>query len=170
MTTEQHSLTSRIAAHLASRDVARILYGTVIGLALVLALQIHPPPAGEAAAAIAGTALAVGLAELYSDIVGTEARTRHRIDAGQLRALSRAALVVFFGAAFPALFFALSAAGAIDIRTAFALSKWSGLGLICGYGFLAARMTGARLGAAVLHAAAVGAIGGALIAFKSFLH
>jgi hypothetical protein len=170
MSSKEERRPTRLERHLASRDVARILYGTVIGLALVLALQIHPPDAGETAGAIVATALAVGLAELYSDIVGTEARTRQTLDATQLRALSRAALVVFAGAGFPAVYFALAAAGAIETHTAFTLSKWSGFGLICGYGFLASRMTGAGLWRALLHAAAVGVVGGALIAFKSLLH
>src|SRR5690242_11849062 len=106
-----------LQAHLASRDVARIIYGTVIGLALVLALQIHPPDAGAVAGAIAGTAVAVALAEIYSEIVGAEVRTRQTLGVTQLRALSRDAAAVLFGAAFPAVFFVLAAAGAIQVRT-----------------------------------------------------
>ena len=74
------------------------------------------------------------------------------------------------GASFPAVYFLLAAAGWIETATAFTLSKWTGLGLICAYGFLAARLAGSGWGRALLHAAAVGAIGGALIALKSILH
>jgi hypothetical protein len=159
-----------IEAHLRSSDVARIIYGAIIGLALVVALEAHPPTALETAAALVGTALAVGLAELYSELVGAEVRTRRSIHRPQLKASAREAAAVTFGAAFPAVFFLLAAAGTIDLDLAFTLSKWIGLGLICAYGFAAARLSGSRIGGAIVHAAAVGAIGGALIALKSLLH
>jgi hypothetical protein len=37
---------------------------------------------------------------------------------------------VAFGISFPAVFFLLSVAGAVQVETAFELAKWSGLGLI----------------------------------------
>jgi hypothetical protein len=153
-----------------SRDVARVVYGSIIGLALVLALQAHPPPAGQTAGLLLGTAVAVGLAELYAEIVATEARTRRTINAPQVREMAVDALAVMFGAGFPAIFFVLAAAGVMDTDLAFNLSKWSGLGLICGYGFLAARMAGQGLGRALVHAAALGIAAGALIALKAVLH
>ena len=45
-----------------------------------------------------------------------------------------------------------------------------GPGLICAYGFLAARLSGSSYATALLHAVAVGAIGGLLIALKAVLH
>ena len=159
-----------IEAHLGSPDVARVIYGSIIGLALVVALQAHPPGAGTVASLLVGTAVAVGLAEAYSEIVGAEARTRRRIGRKHMRALFREAGAVVFGAAFPAVFFVLSALGAYEIDTAFQLAKWTGLGLICAYGFLAARLSGYHLLGALVHAALIGAIGGALIALKALLH
>lgn len=122
------------------------------------------------AASVAGTALAVGLAEAYSEIVGAEARTRRPVRGESVRVLILEAASVTFGAGFPALFFVFAASGAIDTDLAFTLSKWTGVGLICGYGFLAARLSGSGPGRALLHAAAVGAIGGALIALKALVH
>jgi hypothetical protein len=159
-----------IEAHLASRDVARTIYGSIIGLALVVALQHHPPSAGEAAVAVVATAVAVGLAEVYSDAVAHEARTRRPVDRGRLWGLARESAPVVFGAGFPAVFFVLAAAGLLGLDTAFSLSKWSGLALICGYGFLAARLAGSPLGRSFAHAAAVGSIGAALILLKALLH
>jgi hypothetical protein len=159
-----------IETHLESRHVAHAIYGAIIGLALVVALQDHPPAAGETAGVVFGTALAVGLAELYSEVLAAEARTRRPVPRNEIRAMAVDALPVVFGAGFPAVFFVLATAGVIDLQLAFTLSKWSGLGLICGYGFLAARLTGAGIAGALLHSAAVGAIGGFLIALKSLLH
>ena len=159
-----------VEAHLGSRDVARIIYGAIIGLALVLALEAHPPSAGATAGALLGSALAVGMAELYSEVVATEARTRRAIGPAGIGALAGEALAVVFGAGFPAIFFVLAAVGALELGTAFELSKWTGLGLISCYGFLAARLAGAGLLRALAHAASVGVLGGLLIALKALLH
>jgi hypothetical protein len=167
---ERRSPRDKIYDHLGSRDVARVIYGAIIGLALVVALEDHPPAPGAVAASVAGAALAVGLAEAYSEIVGAEARTRRPVEAAGISALVIDAAAVTFGAGFPALFFLLAAAGALDTALAFTLSKWTGVGLICGYGFLAARLSGSRLGGALLHAAAVGGVGAALIGLKALVH
>lgn len=159
-----------IEAHLGSRDVARVIYGSIIGLALVVALDAHPPTATKMISILVGTAIAVGLAEVYSEFVGTEARTRHRVTRAQLRALLAEAGAVVFGAAFPAVFFVLAAAGVLDLDVAFDVAKWTGLGLICAYAFGAARLAGSSLWEALVHAAILGAIGGALIALKALVH
>ena len=159
-----------LASHLESHNVTKVIYGAVIGLALVVALESHPPAAGQAIAAILGTAAAVGLAEMYAELVGGEAETRRRIGRAQVRTAARDAADVLFGAGFPALFFILASAGAYDLELAFTLSKWTGFGLICVYGYAAGRLSGSSRGRALLHAAAVGAIGGALIGLKALLH
>lgn len=159
-----------IESHLGSEDVARVIYGSIIGLALVVALQAHPPAAATMASFLVGTAVAVGLAEVYSEYVGAEARTRRPVESKQVRQLLVDAAAVTFGAGFPALFFVLAAAGALDIDAAFRLAKWSGLGLICAYAFAAARLSGAGVARALIHAAVLGVIGGALVALKSLVH
>ena len=156
--------------HLGSRDVARVIYGAVVGLALVLALEKHPPGPAETAGLLLGTAVAVGLAELYSEIIGTEARERRRLDRTVLRQMAGEALAVVVGAGFPAIFFVLAAGGAFEVDTAFKLSKWSGVVLLCGYAFLGARLAGLSAVRSVVHAGAIGLVGGALIALKALLH
>ena len=159
-----------IEAHLGSRQVSRVIYGSIIGLALVLGLEAHPPETRAVIGSLIATAIAVGLAELYSEIVGTETRTRHRIEHGQFRHALDDVVAVAFGIAFPSVFFVLAAAGAIEQDLAFSLAKWSGLGLIGAYGFTAARFAGASLTVAILQALAVAGIGGLLIAIKALVH
>jgi hypothetical protein len=158
-------------AHLGSRQVSRVIYGTTIGLALVVALQDHSPSPGVVAGTLLATAVAIALAELYSEIVGTEARTR-RLGIGrrEIRRLRRDVAATAFGIAFPAVIFAVAAVGLFELQTAFAIAKWSGLGLLAFYGFCAARMAGARITTAFLYAGAVALIGAILIAVKSLLH
>jgi hypothetical protein len=161
---------SFVEAHLASRQVGRVIYGTIIGLAIVVGLEAHPPPAGAVVATLLGTAVAVALAELYSEVLGAETRARRRIERARLRVIVDDAAAVAFGIGFPAVFFALSAAGAMKVGTAFDLAKWSGLGLTSFYGFAASRLAGEGMPAAVLYAAAIALVGAFLIVLKALVH
>jgi hypothetical protein len=163
-------LQQMVLAHLGSEDVAHVIYGAIIGLALTQALASHPPAAGVMAGTLLASALAVGLAEAYSEIVAAEARTRSRVTRARVRHVLGEASAVVLGAGFPAVFFVLAALGAMEVRTAFVFSRWTGLGLILGYGYLGARLSGLSRPVAALEAAAVGAIGLALIVIKALLH
>jgi hypothetical protein len=158
------------APHLDSHQVSRVVYGAIIGLAFLVALEDHPPAAGAVVLALAGTAAAVALAELYSEAVGTETRTRRPISRGDLRGIADDAAAVAFGIAFPVVFFILAVVGVLETPTAFTAAKWTGLGLIGLYGFCAARLAGGGLPGSLLHALAVSTIGGMLIALKALLH
>src|ERR1700754_4386108 len=100
--------------HLGSQQVSRIIYGAIIGMALIVGLQAHPPKPGLVAASLVATAFAVGLAELYSDFIATETRTRGRVAREHWTHLLKDVAAVIFGIAFPAIFFVLAAAGVIE--------------------------------------------------------
>jgi hypothetical protein len=159
-----------LEAHLGSRQVSRVIYGSIIGLALVVVLEAHPPRTAAVVASLLATAVAVGLAELCSEVVGTETSTRRRIARGQVLGILDEVAAVAFGIAFPSVFFLVAALGAIEQHTAFTLAKWSGLGLIGAYGFIAARFAGASVARALLQALAVAGVGGVLIAVKALVH
>jgi VIT1/CCC1 family predicted Fe2+/Mn2+ transporter len=159
-----------IVAHLGTRQVSRVLYGSIIGLALVVALEAHPPRSVAIAATLVATAIAVGLAELYSEIVGHEARTRERVARHHVRNMLADIAAVFFGVAFPSLFFFLAALDVFDRDTAFALAKWSGLGLIGAYGFAAARLGGDTALRSLRRGAMAALVAAFLIAIKALLH
>jgi hypothetical protein len=159
-----------LEAHLGSRQVSRVIYGSIIGLALVVVLQAHPPAVGVMIASLVSTAIAVGLAELYSEVVGTETRTRHRIERHELAHIVEDVVAVTIGVAFPALFFVLAAAGVMEVDTAFKIAKWTGLALIGVYGFVAARFAGAGWLGAIAQGLAVAAIGAVMIAVKALVH
>ena len=159
-----------VDAHLGSRQVSRVIYGAIIGLALVVSLEHHPPTAGVMIATLLGTAVAVGLAELYSEIVGTEARTHRRVKRAGVRHMLDDVGAVALGIAFPAVFFILAAAGVLEDEAAFTIAKWSGLALIGFYGFCAGRLSGASVAASLLQAVIVGTIGGVLIGIKALVH
>jgi hypothetical protein len=156
--------------HLGSTQVSRVIYGSIIGLALVVALEHDPPRAGVMVGTLIATGVAVGLAELYSEVVGTEVQTRRRVERARAHEIAADVAAVCVGISFPAVFFLLSSLGAMELDTAFEIAKWSGLGLIGFYGFCAARLSGMGVPAAVMQATAVAAIGGVLIGLKALVH
>jgi hypothetical protein len=168
----EHAGTVRatLEAHLGSHQVARVVYGSIIGLALVVVIEAHPPRPTVAIGWLIGTAVAVALAELFSEVIGAETRQRHRVTRRQVVEMLDDAGAVSFGVAFPMVFFLLAVMRVIDVDTAFALAKWSGLALIGFYGYWAARASGAPVVGALLRAAGVALVGGALIALKALLH
>src|SRR3954452_20702903 len=86
-----------IEAHLGTRQVARAIYGATIGMALIVVLQDHPPAPASVVGRLLASALAVGLAKPYSEIVGAETRTRPRIAADEVREFLADVLAVGFG-------------------------------------------------------------------------
>jgi VIT1/CCC1 family predicted Fe2+/Mn2+ transporter len=121
-------------------------------------------------ASLLGTAVAVGLAELYSELVGFETTRRRKAGGTELRELRGDIAAVAFGISFPALFFLLAALGALEDERAFTLAKWSGVGLIGLYGFAGARLSGTSMHLALAQGAGVALIGAALILLKSLVH
>src|ERR1700755_1297203 len=140
--------------HLGSERVSRVIYGAIIGLALVVVLAHHPPTAVVAEVTLIATALAVGLAELYSEVIGEWTRNRKMVERHHVRHMLGDVGAVFFGIVFPGLYFVLAAVGVMKVDTAFTLTKWTGLGLIAGYGYAAGRLSGASRLVAVAHALA----------------
>jgi hypothetical protein len=159
-----------VAAHLESRQVSRVVYGSIIGLALVVVLEAHPPPSGSVIASLLGTAVAVALAELYSELVGFETVRGRKARPAELRHLAGDIAAVGFGIAFPAVFFLLAVFDILEDEKAFTWAKWTGVGLIGLYGFAGARLSGSGLIASLVQATAVALIGGLLIVLKSLVH
>ncbi len=146
------------------------MYGAIIGLTLVVAVEEHPPRAAVMAAWLGLTGVTVALAEVYSEVIGIETRERHRVTRHQFAHLLTEGWAVTLGVAFPAVFFLLAVVHVLELPTAFTLAKWSGLGLIGFYGYWAARFAGAPVPRALAQAAGIAAIGGVVIVFKSFVH
>lgn len=164
------ALHPRLLSHLRSGQVSRVVYGSIIGLALVLTMEAHPPTAGVVVGTLLATAVAVALAELYSEIVGARARSSLGGPTDPLRTIAGTAAAVAFGISFPSVFFLAAVFDLVGYDTAFGLAKWTGLGLIAAYGYLAARLSGTGTSGALLQAISVGLIAGVLIVLKALVH
>jgi uncharacterized membrane protein len=166
----QSDLRQAIAAHLGSRQVARVIYGAIIGLALLVVLEQHPPgtawssrrwsrPASRSASP---SSTARSWAPRRGPTTGSSAAT--------LAEFADDAVAVTFGVCFPRCSSCSRRSTRISTDTAFTIARWSGLGLIGFYGYAAGRLAGARPLACVVQALAVATIGGVLIAIKALIH
>jgi hypothetical protein len=54
-------------------------------MALIVVLEHHPPAALATVATLVATALAVGLAELYSEVIGATTRLEQRVERHHFR-------------------------------------------------------------------------------------
>ena len=164
------ALHPRITEHLRSGQVSRVVYGAIIGLAVVLTMEAHPSSAGVAVGTLMATGVAVALAEVYSEAVGARAQSSVGSSTEPWGRIMEDAGSVAFGIAFPSVFFLADVLGLVEEDTAFALAKWTGLGLIAGYGYVAARLSGTAPLGALLQALAAGLIAALLIVLKALVH
>ena len=159
-----------IEEHLGSEQVSSVVYGAIIVMALIVVLEHHPPTAGVTTATLMATAVAVGLAEAYSDWIGHVLQHRAGFHRRDLRRIAADVSAVAIGIVFPDVFFLLATLGVLELDTAFTIAKWSGLVLITLYGYAAGRLSGESRRRSALQALAVTAIGVALIGFKALVH
>ena len=159
-----------IEEHLGSEQVSRVVYGAIIGMALIVVLEHHPPTPIVTEVTLIATGLAVALAELYSEVIGEWTKNRQMVQRHHVREIATDVGAVFFGIVFPGFYFIIAAFGVMTPETAFTLTKWTGLGLIAAYGYAAGRLSGASVKVSILHALTVGLVGIALIGFKALVH
>jgi hypothetical protein len=93
----------RLASHLRSSQVSRVVYGSIIGLALVLTLEAHPPGVAATIVTLLASALSVALAELYSELLGGRARASLGGPRESASGVVRDVTAVGFGIAFPSM-------------------------------------------------------------------
>jgi len=170
MATTRGRTESWLEAHLATMEMANVLYGTIVGLALVLALQDDGYPSMEIVAFLIGTAIAISLAGVFSETISRQARQRAPLTRNDRQALWRETVAELAGCGFPAIFFVLAALGVMPESAAFGVSKWTGVALVCMYAFLAGRLAGQSRPHAARYAASAAVVGLGVIELKALVH
>ncbi|GIK78308.1 MAG: hypothetical protein EDQ89_06100 [Acidobacteria bacterium] len=145
------------------RHADRAIYVLIAVMAVTVALEGVEDRAGKVLAYTIGAAIALTLAELFADRVGISVSERRPANEAERRREYREALTGLVVAAIPIAFFLLAVLDAIELRGAFILSQWSGFGILAVYSFVASRAAGNSTPRSVAGAAALTAVGGALI-------
>ena len=156
----------RSDGHLAARGV----YGAVVVLALLLAMQNHPPGPWVSAITVAGSVLTVLAAELYAELLGLELDLGRAATRDERRAKLHELGPITLSAEAPVLVLVLAGFGVLELDRAYDLAIGLTLALITVDGFLARRLGGRTVLESVRSAALLGSLGLALALLKQLAH
>jgi hypothetical protein len=156
--------------HSEGHYAARSVYGSILVLALLLALQKHPPSPYNAALLVAGTLFAVLAAETYADLLGLEIDQGRPPTPEERRDKFRELGVMTVAAEGPVVVFVLAGLDVIDDDLAFRLAVWVTIGVLFLTGFLARWFAGRSLLSSLASGCVIGGIGVALAVLKHFAH
>ena len=145
------------------------VYGSVIVLAVIVALDGTDVRPREVLASVLGAAIATVLAELYADYLAATIRAGRRPSAAERRERIGNAALGLLAAVLPAIFFLLAMLGAIELEAAFAAATWTGVGVVGFYAFVANRISGAGIGYSLAIGAAFTALGAVLVLLKALV-
>lgn len=116
------------------------IYGSLTVMAVIVAMEDHPPSPFRAAAQLFGVTLAIAVAKAYAEIVADTLNRGRKLNAEEAREILRKVSPVLFGAQAPTLVFLLSAFGLFSVETAFEVSKVLVLTLLFVYGLRVAQV------------------------------
>ena len=149
---------------------ARSIYGSILVLALLLALEDHPPSPLQAAGVVAGTVFAVLAAEAYAENLGSELTLGRRETREERSARFRELAAMTVAAEAPVAILLLSAFGLLELETAFRLARWSSLALLLLGGYLARRLAGQSRPSAAWAGLLIFGVGVLISVLKAALH
>ncbi|HEX3455366.1 MAG TPA: hypothetical protein VHS03_12125 [Gaiellaceae bacterium] len=161
------------------RDVIRFLtparathavYGSMIVLAVISGLDEASATAREAFVTIIGLAIAVGLSQVYADVIGSTFREGRSLLPAEWLEISANVAFGFGAALVPAIFFALADVGVMSLRHAFVVAEWTGVAVIWFYVFTAARAAQLTLVRAFAWSAALTVCGVGIVELKLLAH
>jgi hypothetical protein len=144
----------------------RLVYGAVVILAALLAVDASRVTAAKQIGAILLATVAVVFAELYSDIVGAMIRHRRRLTRRELIAMTTQLGSLVLAAVPPLVLTLLAVMGVLSLDTAAWLSVWLLVALLFAFGFAAARMAGGTIIGSALGAGLLLGLGLAMVMFK----
>jgi hypothetical protein len=162
-------LIERIRTLLVGHQAGKAVYGIIIALAIVITLEAHPPSAMEAEATILLGALAVAMAEFYSDVLQLRITERRQASRKEMADIGRHIGTVLVGSLLPLPVFIMASLGLLTIESAFVIVKWMLVTLLFLYGFVAAQIGGAGTKWSLLLGAMTGSIGVLVVLVKAAL-
>ncbi len=149
---------------------ARAVYGTIIGLAVILALEETGAGANDVTAATVGAVIAAALAELYAQYIGAEIRERRPPAAAEIWAVAIDTAAGTLAALIPVIPFVLAELGALDRESAYDIAPWLGVGVLVAFAALANRFVGLTGGRNAVVTAVALAVALVLIGLKALVH
>jgi len=147
--------------------VSKIVYGTIIILVVILAMEDHPPSPAGTVVTLLFSGLGVALAELYSDFIGTKINKKSALSWEERKQITRNVSAVMIGALLPLPLVILAWMGFLDLKLAILLDKWLLVMVLLFYGFVAAKLSGYNNVLSLVSAFAVCTTGVLVVLVKS---
>ncbi len=144
----------------------RLVYGAVVILAALLAVDASKATIAKQIGAILLATVAVVFAELYSDIIGAMIRERRRPRWREVIDMTTQLGSLVLAAVPPLVLTLLAIGGVVSVDTAASLSVWLLVGLLFAFGFAAARMAGGSIIGSAVGASLLLGLGLAMVMFK----
>ena len=151
------------------RHADRAIYALIAVLAVSVALEDTGTDARHAFAGVAGTAIALTLAELFAGRIGISIREHRRPTQTESNSEIHAALTGLAVAALPTFFLFLALVDVMKLHRAFTAAQWTGFAVIGVYTYLAARSSGSGQVRSLVGGLGMLMIGGALILLNSLV-
>jgi len=114
--------------------VSRAVYGLISVLAVLQAMELHPPSAVEGAITLFGTTLAVALVDAYADSIAEMISRQRSLSRAELYEIGREVTPVLVGAQAPTLIFILAEVGLFSVEPAIWLAQAVAILMLFGYG------------------------------------
>jgi hypothetical protein len=146
------------------------VYGSMIVLAVITGLDEASATARESLVTVVGIAIAVGLSQIYADVIGWTFRATRSLTRDEWLEISANVAFGFGAALVPTIFFVLALAGAISLGHAFDIAEWTGIAVIWFYVFAAARAARLTLVRALAWSVALTVCGVGLVELKLLAH
>jgi len=147
----------------------KAVYGIIIALAIVISLETNPPDALEAEMTILLGALAVVIAEFYSDYLQRRIDRRGELTTAEMKQIGSHVGTVMFGALLPIPIFLLATFGVLSVASAFTIIKWMLVGLLFIYGYISCLISGVGITWSLILGSLVGSIGLVVVLAKAAL-
>lgn len=148
---------------------AKIIYGTIIVLVVIVTFEGHPPTPKVAIGSVLGASIAVALAEFYSELIGKRIHEKRNLTRDDIHDIATSVSAVLIGALLPLPILLLALFGVLSIESALELDQWLLIGLLIVYGYGAAVLSGAGRLWATMFALMAGAIGIIVVLIKAAL-
>ena len=103
--------------------VSKIIYGTIIVLVVIIAMEDHPPSPAGTVATVLFSGLGVALAEVYSEFIGTRINQRRSLTWSERQQITKNVSAVMIGALLPLPLLILAWIGVMRFELAFVLDK-----------------------------------------------
>ncbi|MTI47147.1 hypothetical protein [Sporosalibacterium faouarense] len=133
---KKHIQSKKDPSNYIRKFVSQGLYGTLIVMSLIVALDKQQKTPGQVIVSLLTTVLAFAIAHFYSEMIADRIVSKEKLTIKKLKNLFYEIAPIGIGSHIPTIIFFFALFGFISIEKAFLFAKVAGLGALFLYGFL----------------------------------